>query len=134
MYPRPLCSLQLELIMNDLFYYIQISEQKVLIISNTWESLDTYLKKVALDLKSKTTKTEVVFDLLLSKGINDRFFSVPFDNGRFSLGAFRKIEKADIGIEAQANKYFANHSHLIDISVLSQFQKSFFKRKLKCIS
>ena len=116
---------------NNSYTFLKISSQEILIIFLTRERPDEYFKSLSYELREYALDADLYFDFLVNNGPNDRFYSACFEKGNLKLNSFRKAKNSDKFTEI-ANRYFANHWEIIEQnSVLTNFQKSFFKRKLE---
>lgn len=117
------------IISNTSYVLLELSPKEILVIFQTWERPDAYFKELVSDLKKYTLNVELYFDFLINNGLNDRFYSANFENGQLKINSFKKI-KISNEYSKIANNYFAEHWELVEqISVLTNFQKSFLKKK-----
>lgn len=115
---------------NNPFTFRKLSSNEILIIFLTCERPDIYFNDLIFELKKYTLEADLYFDFMVNNGPNDRFYSACFKNGTLSMDTFKKVKNSDKCLEI-ANGYFANNWEVIEKhSVLTNFQKSFYKKKL----
>lgn len=112
------------------YTFLMLSQKEILIIFQTWERPDVYLKDLVSDLKKSILDADLYFDFLINNGLNDRFYFANFENGELNVKTFRKIQISNEYLKI-ADNYFAKHWEIVEKnSVLTNFQKTFFKKKL----
>ena len=112
----------------------ELTHNRVLIIFHTWERPDAFFNEITHDLIKHTTKAEVYFDLLVNNGLNDRFYVATFKNGELKLNSFKKVKPLDEYVKI-SDEYFSRNWGIIESnSVMTKFQKSFYKSKLKSLT
>lgn len=115
---------------NTSYTFLMLSQKEILIIFQTWERPDVYLKDLVSDLRKSVSDAELYFDFLINNGLNDRFYFANFENGALNVKTFRKINISNEYLKI-ADNYFARHWEIVENkSVLTNFQKVFFKKKL----
>lgn len=113
------------------YNFLKLSPTKVLIIFKTLERPDAYYNEITIDLKKHTLNADLYFDFLANNGPNDRFYSAIFQDGVLKLNSFKKINLPSEYVK-KSNNYFSKNWKIIENnSILTPFQKSFFKTKLK---
>lgn len=109
----------------------ELTPNQVLIIFHTWERPDSFFNEITRDLKSHTTNADIYFDLLVNNGLKDRFYVATFNNGELKLNSFKKVKPSDEYVKI-SDDYFSRNWDIVESnSVLTKFQKSFYKSKLK---
>lgn len=115
---------------NTSYTFLILSQKEILIIFQTWERPDIYLKDLVSDLKKSISDADLYFDFLINNGLKDRFYFANLENGELNVKTFRKIQIPHEYLKI-ANDYFAEHWEVVEEkSVLTNIQKVFFKRKL----
>ena len=114
---------------NKKFKIINISSNRVLIISATWERPDVFWNELQLELQ-KTSVEEVYFDFLLKNGLHDRFYKAVVNQGVLLADSFKSTSLNEECVK-MCNQFFALHWKLVEDSVLSNFQKFRFKKQLE---
>lgn len=115
---------------NTSYTFLKLSQKEILIIFQTWERPDVYLKDLVSDLKMNISDADLYFDFLINNGLNDRFYFANFENGVLNVKTFRKIQISNEYLKI-ADNYFARHWEIVENkSVLTNFQKAFFKKKI----
>ena len=113
---------------NKKFKIINISSNRVLIISATWERPDVFWNELQLELQK--TSVEVYFDFLLKNGLHDRFYKAVVNQGVLLADSFKSTSLNEECVK-MCNQFFALHWKLVEDSVLSNFQKFRFKKQLE---
>ena len=88
-----------------------------------WNSLKNALPE------SDNRNADIYFDFLFRNGLKNRFFKTSLS--RF-FNVANSLKKCDVPEEyiRIADSFFAGNSYLIEESVLSNFQKEFYKKKI----
>lgn len=109
---------------------IELSQDKILVISQTWERPEVYWNDLIQDLEPlHKVDAEMYFDLLLKNGPRDRFYKAQLKNGQVLLASFKSISLEESFINI-SNEFFAKHWHLVESSLLTKIQKYAFKRQI----
>lgn len=109
---------------------INKGEYGYLVLSIDSTRLDDYLSNVALSLKRKKYNGSVIFDLLMSNGNKDRYYSALFDGNRFNLNSFRQIESTDCMITKSSNSFYLKNLNLIESSDIPRSKKFLIKKEI----
>lgn len=110
---------------NDL-YEIQMLdslEYNVIVYSRAANTISDYIKEVSVQLVSKNYIGIVLFDLLLSNGINDRYYILNFNGSQFEYNTLRKLNIISNKIYNTSNNYYKNNLNLLESSILTSKQK-----------
>jgi len=105
-----------------------------LILINSWERPEFYLEEIEKELSSCENNSDIYFDFLIKNGPRDRFYSANFDNGRFDLYSFKKINTLSTKILGLADNYFKSNFDLIQNSCLTRAQKFVLKRQFQSLA
>lgn len=100
----------------------------VVILSS--EMTSHYWKELQAELANcNIADAEVYFDFLYRNGLKNRFFKSELKGITLIANSLKKCEAPKEYIKV-ADTFFASNSKWIDSSVLSSFQKVFYKRRI----
>lgn len=109
--------------------YLDKQAQTATVYSTNYLRLDEYLEELTIQLKEKTFKGNVMFDLLLSNGMStNRFVELVFDGQEFDKKSF-KIIKANTEIINNSFDFYNEHTNLLDNGILTKPQKFQVKKR-----
>ena len=112
--------------MHSDLYEIQVLdslEYNVIVYSRAANTISDYIKEVAGQLVSRNCTGLVLFDLLLSNGINDRYYILNFNGSQFEYKTLRKLDIISNKIFDTSNNYYRNNISLLESSILTPKQK-----------
>lgn len=112
--------------MHSDFYEIQILdslEYNIIVYSRGANTISDYIKEVAGQLISRNYTGLVLFDLLLSNGVNDRYYILNFNGNQFDYKTLRKLDIISNKIYNTSNNYYRNNISLLESSILTPKQK-----------
>jgi hypothetical protein len=118
--------------MNSQFKLQQtnIKNYEFVILSVDYARIDEYLDDIANNLKGFSYKGKMLFDLVMSNGLSDRFYEAYFDGQRFDNKSFIKLTEIPCSIIEISNNFYRDNLFLLDNSVLTKPQKFLFKKSL----
>ncbi len=102
---------------NDL-YEIQVLdslEYKIIVYSRGVNTLSDYVKEVASQLLLRNYTGVVLFDLLLSNGVNDRYYILNFNGRSFEYDTLRKLNMISNKIHNISNNYYKSNIDLLEL-------------------
>jgi len=109
---------------------IELSHDKILVISQTWERPEVYWDDLIQDLKPlQKVDAEMYFDFLLKNGPRDRFYKAQLKDGQVLFASFKRISLEESLIKI-SNEFFAKHWSLVENSLLTKIQKFAFRRQI----
>ena len=119
--------------MNALFEISIINsfDNKVLVLSKGANTMSDYISDIATLLSEKSYRGEVIFDLVLSNGIEDRYYGVNFNGNSFDLITLNRYTNVSFEILRQSKMYYREHIKLLRSSNLSIYQREQFIKFLK---
>jgi len=112
--------------MHSDLYEIQILdslEYNIIVYSRGANTISDYIKEVAGQLISRNYTGLVLFDLLLSNGVNDRYYILNFNGNQFDYKTLRKLDIISNKIYNTSNNYYRNNISLLESSILTPKQK-----------
>lgn len=117
--------------MNTKYHIIEHNDDAFsrVIQSNSNLGLDYILFAVEDYLERELFEGQVLFDLLLTNGVNDRFYIASFGKGRFfyhTIEAYKLNNKKTL---KKIDNYYLENLELIESSNLSKPQKFLFKKE-----
>ena len=98
-------------------------EYNVIVYSRAANTISDYIREVAGQLVSRNYIGLVLFDLLLSNGINDRYYVLNFNGSQFEYKTLRKLNIISNKIYNTSNNYYRNNLSLLESSILTSKQK-----------
>jgi hypothetical protein len=119
--------------MKTAFKIIKVDKYAVVLINNNCRITEV-LNDVETTIKKKKYYGNVIFDLLLSNGLNNRFFEIPFENERLSVNKIKKVAQPDNKLINKANKYYLENVNIINEAIISRIEKSNIKMFLKAVN
>ena len=112
---------------NKEFQIIPLQGRSLLVVILSSEMTNYYWKELQTELANlNIADAEVYFDFLYRNGLKNRFFKSKLKGMMLISNSLRKCEAPKEYIKV-ADTFFASHSKCIDSSVLSSFQKIFYK-------
>lgn len=115
---------------NKEFQIIPLQERHLLVVILSSEMTSHYWKELQAELANcNIADAEVYFDFLYRNGLKNRFFKSELKGITLIANSLKKCEAPQEYIKV-ADTFFASHSKWIDSSVLSSFQKVFYKRRI----
>ncbi|WP_077153750.1 type II toxin-antitoxin system RnlB family antitoxin [Bacteroides bouchesdurhonensis] len=115
---------------NKEFQIIPLQERCLLVVILSSEMTSHYWKELQAELANcNIADAEVYFDFLYRNGLKNRFFKSELKGITLIANSLKKCEVPQEYIKV-ADTFFASHSKWIDSSVLSSFQKTFYKRRI----
>lgn len=112
------------------YQIISLGERSFLVVVLSLEMTDCYWTALQSELaKFNVAEAEVYFDFLYRNGLKNRFFKTKLMGVSLLNNSLRKCEATQECIAA-SEKFFTLHKDVIEHSVLSSFQKAFFRKKL----
>lgn len=112
------------------YQIISLGERSFLVVVLSLEMTDCYWTALQLEFaKFNVAEAEVYFDFLYRNGLKNRFFKTKLMGVSLLNNSLRKCEATRECIAA-SEKFFTLHKDVIEHSVLSSFQKAFFRKKL----
>ena len=115
---------------NKEFQIIPLQGRSLLVVILSSEMTKYYWKELQTELANlNIADAEVYFDFLYRNGLKNRFFKSKLKGMMLISNSLRKCEAPKEYIKV-ADTFFASHSKWIDSSVLSSFQKIFYKKRI----
>ena len=115
---------------NKEFQIIPLQERHLLVVILSSEMTSHYWKELQAELANcNIADAEVYFDFLYRNGLKNRFFKSELKGITLIANSLKKCEAPQEYIKV-ADTFFPSHSKWIDSSVLSSFQKVFYKRRI----
>ena len=115
---------------NKEFQIIPLQGRSLLVVILSSEMTNYYWKELQTELANlNIADAEVYFDFLYRNGLKNRFFKSKLKGMMLISNSLRKCEAPKEYIKV-ADTFFASHSKWIDSSVLSSFQKIFYKKRI----
>ena len=112
------------------YQIISLGERSFLVVVLSLEMTDYYWTALQSELaKYNVADAEVYFDFLYRNGLKNRFFKTKLMGVSLLNNSLRKCKATQECIIA-SEKFFALHKDVIEHSVLSSIQKTFFRKKL----
>lgn len=111
---------------------ISSSNSKLIVFSRSANTVSDYMSDVAQALRERQYIGVIVFDLLLSNGMNDRYYSAYFNGSNFDLSSFSQYTEVSIDIKHVSNVYYRENIGLLRMSVLTKVQKQQLIHGIRC--
>ena len=112
------------------YQIISLGERSFLVVVLSLEMTDYYWTALQSELaKYNVADAEVYFDFLYRNGLKNRFFKTKLMGVSLLNNSLRKCKATQECISA-SDKFFTLHKDVIEHSVLSSIQKTFFRKKL----
>jgi hypothetical protein len=119
----------------DTLFYIgknRTKEYPVIVYSSGYHQISDFIKQLETELKKKKYSGTVLFDLLLSNGLDNRFFTFSFNGEKFDYNSRKQVAKLPNSIIKKANNFQANNKVGIENSILSKSERKFISRQNNC--
>ena len=112
------------------FQIISLGEQSFLVVILSLESTNVYWTALQSELaKYNIADAEVYFDFLYRNGLKNRYFKTKLRGISLLNNSLKKCEVTQECINASEH-FFSLHTDFIETSVLSSFQKAFYRKKI----
>jgi len=109
---------------------ISNTECQYIIFSVDYHRIEDYISDLSKELSRRSYSGMVIFDLLLSNGLNsDRYIKAIFDGNKFLLQTMETIDNVDKQIEKISSKFYQCKPEYLENSVLTRAQKFLIKRQ-----
>lgn len=119
-------------IMNNQFELQKTNNESYPFISLSlcYYRVDQYLEDIEDKLVASKYNGKVIFDLVMSNGLNDRFYEAYFNGRKFDGKSFSAVKNIDDTIESISKNFYLNNISFLENSVLTKPQKFLFKKSL----
>jgi len=114
-------------------FKIIIEDNDAIVLLNNSRRITDVISDVEKSISKKKYFGIVTFDLLLSNGIKNRFFEIPFENNKFELSKIKKVEIPKSNILAKANDYYLKNEILISNSSITRLEKRIIRTNLELV-
>lgn len=112
------------------YQVISLGERSFLVVVLSLEMTDYYWTALQSELANyNVADAEVYFDFLYRNGLKNRFFKTKLMGVSLLNNSLRKCKATQECINA-SEKFFTQNNDVIENSVLSSIQKTFFRKKL----
>jgi len=98
-------------------------EYPIIVYSLEYVTLSDYILGVEEILKLKLYKGIVLFDLLQSNGLNDRYYSIPFNGVKFEYKNVASKISLPQEVIALTNSFYKKNNNILANGVLNNVQK-----------
>jgi nitrous oxidase accessory protein NosD len=115
--------------MENLFFIEKkrIKEYPVLVYSSGYHQISDFIKPLEIKLKEQKYSGIVLLDLLLSNGINNRFYSFIFNGEKFDYKSGKQVTAVPHNVIKIANEHQIKNKIGVENSILSRTEKMRFK-------
>lgn len=110
---------------------VESYEYQIIVFSRDSSTISDYISDVAEKLSERHYKGHVLFDLLLSNGLEDRYYVLDFNGDSFDYKTLHKLAKTSCQLFNISNRYYKEHIKLLRSSILNRYQKNEFIELLK---
>lgn len=110
-------------------YEIFLEKNVCVIFATTSASPLDYIGSLTEDIKNTGYKGEILFDLLLCNGTNNRYIKTYFDGNSFDFNCSKRIKDVDENIKRRIFEFLQNNLQLIDNNLILQNVQKFLLRK-----
>ena len=121
--------------MENLFFIEKnrIKEYPVLVYSSEYHQISDFIKPLENKLKEQKYSGIVLFDLLLSNGINNRFYSFIFNGEKFDYKSGKQVTALPLNVIKKANEHQIKNKIGVENSILTRTEKMRFEHN-RCIA
>lgn len=95
----------------------------IIICSLEYKSLSDYILDVEKNLMEKSYRGIVLFDLLQSNGLNDRYYLMPFNGLSFEYKDISDKVSLPKSILELTNRFYEKNKYISDNGILNKAQK-----------
>ena len=115
--------------MENLFFIEKnrIKEYPVLVYSSGYHQISDFIKPLENKLKEQKYTGIVLFDLLLSNGINNRFYSFIFNGDKFDYKSGKQVTALPHNVIKKANEHQVKNKIGVENSILTKTEKMLFE-------
>lgn len=107
-----------------------INRYEAFVLSKNYLRLDMYIKDVKNNLKNLGLNGNIVFDLVMTNGVKNRFFEMFFNGESFDLESLKSIKDVSPDVLNVSYNYYRNHIECLDSAAMTSGQKERFKLEL----
>ena len=93
-------------------YIIKQYDSTAFVVILGYSRIDEYVSLINKDLSDLKFKGELIFDLLLSNGLSQRFFSAEFHESKIKLSSFKKKQSIEFQFKQTSASIFLKHKSL----------------------
>ena len=109
----------------------KVNEKNIyMILSTSYISPLDDLIQLEEVLNQEKIQGDIIIDLLLCNGLNNRFFKTSFDGNSIDIFNIDNIEVVDEFIKKISKKFYRDKQQLIDNSILSDAHKYIIKKEV----
>lgn len=110
--------------------YKTVDKYQAAVFSKNYLRLDMYLKEVKCNLKDFGFIGNIIFDLVLTNGLNNRFFEMFFDGEDFDIKSLKSIKDVSCNVLKASHNYYKKHVECLDNAAMTSKQKELFISEL----
>jgi hypothetical protein len=110
---------------------VESYEYQIIVFSKDSSTISDYISDVAKKLSERHYRGHVLFDLLLSNGLDDRYYVLNFNGNSFDYKTLHKLANTSYQLLNISNRYYKEHIRLLKSSILNKYQKNEFIKLLK---
>ena len=98
-------------------------EYPIIVYSLEYATLSDYILAVEEILKEKSFNGIVLFDLLQSNGLNDRYYTIPFNGIKFEYNTIGRKISLTQEVISLTNSFYKKNNKILVNGVLNNVQK-----------
>lgn len=109
---------------------INDNQYNFILISKDMSRLQDYISNVEKDLKKYKKESYILFDLLLTNNLEDRFYKCYFDGNKFIRKTLSKVKDNEVDYRTIliTSSYYLNNSYLFeDMFFTIEYRNHIFK-------
>lgn len=120
--------------MNHIFELEKLSldPDVYIVYSKSYIRVTNHLTEISKQLSKAKHTGEVIFDLLINNGRENRFFMALFDGKQFEYQSFQEIVPSEQILKHSA-QYYTKNIELVNESHFSRARKFFLRKEFKKI-
>lgn len=107
-----------------------INRYEAVVLSKNYLRLDMYIKDVKNNLKHLGLNGNIMFDLVMTNGVKNRFFEMFFNGESFDLESLKSIKDVSSDVLNISHNYYKKHIECLDKAAMTTNQKELFKLEL----
>ncbi len=108
---------------KNLLIHVFEEDRKAIVLLKKEQFLSDILEQISGELAKIEFSGDVVFDEMLLKGIDERYYCMSFHNKQFDISHFFSLKDPGIQIISFSKQYYRLHTDLLNNSNMAKSQK-----------
>ncbi len=101
----------------------RIKDYPLIVYTLGYSQISDYILSLEVCLKNKDFKGKVIFDLLQSNGLNNRYYTFIFNGEKFDYNSRQKLTEIPTTIQKKTNEFQIKNKGNFDNGILTKPEK-----------